>query len=108
MGDSTVVQRETTVSSRILAVMSYLGVLSLVPLVMNRKDPYVQFHARQGVVLWMWEVLSIYSLLLPGVGKVFFKFSSVACLVLSILGIVAVLLGRAWKFPVVGAWAEKL
>lgn len=101
-------QRSRLLSSKILAAMSYFGVLCLVPLVLNRDDPYVRFHARQGVVLWMWEVLAIYTLLLPGVGKLFFRFSSVTCLLLSVVGVVAVLLGRAWKFPVVGNWAEKL
>ena len=104
----TTLQREVGFSSRTLAVMSYLGVLSLVPLVMNRHDSYVQFHARQGVVLWMWEVLAIYTLLVPAVGQVFFRVSSIACLVLSVAGVLSVLLGRAWKFPVIGDWAARL
>lgn len=108
MKDATMLQRDTSVSSRMLAVMSYLGVLSLVPLVMNREDPYVQFHARQGVVLWMWEVLAIYTLLVPAVGSFFFRFSSVACLILSVMGVLSVLLGRAWKFPIIGEWSARL
>lgn len=108
MSDTTMLRRDTAVSSRILAVMSYLGVLSLVPLVMNRDDPYVQFHARQGVILWMWEVLAIYTLLIPAVGSFFFRFSSLACLVLSVVGVLSVLLGRAWKFPILGNWASRL
>jgi fumarate reductase subunit D len=104
----TVLQREVGISSRTLAVMSYLGVLCLVPLVMNRNDSYVQFHARQGVVLWMWEVLAIYTLLVPAVGHVFFRISSIACLVLSVIGVLSVLLGRAWKFPIIGDWAAHL
>ncbi|MEO5339585.1 MAG: hypothetical protein H7837_03560 [Magnetococcus sp. MYC-9] len=108
MSESTTLQREVGVSARTLAVMSYLGVLSLVPLVMNRNDSYVQFHARQGVVLWMWEVLAIYTLLVPAVGQFFFRLSSIACLVLSVIGVLSVLLGRAWKFPVIGDWAARL
>lgn len=108
MSDATMLQRDTSMSSRLLAVMSYLGVLSLVPLVMNRNDSYVQFHARQGVVLWMWEVLAIYTLLVPAVGNFFFRFSSLACLVLSVIGVLSVLLGRAWKFPIIGDWAARL
>lgn len=104
----TVLQREVGVSSRTLAAMSYLGVLCLVPLVMNRNDSYVQFHARQGVMLWMWEVLAIYTLLIPAVGHIFFRISSIACLVLSVIGVLSVLLGRAWKFPIIGDWAAHL
>ena len=108
MNDATMLQRDSSISSRLLAIMSYLGVLSLVPLVMNRDDSYVQFHARQGVVLWMWEVLAIYTLLVPAVGSFFFRFSSIACLVLSVIGVLSVLLGRAWKFPIIGEWAARL
>ncbi|MBF0584514.1 MAG: hypothetical protein HQL80_09815 [Magnetococcales bacterium] len=108
MREAMTLQREMGTSARVLAAMSYLGVLSLVPLVMNRNDSYVQFHARQGVVLWMWEVLAIYTLLVPGLGQLFFRVTSIACLLLSVVGIVSVLLGRAWKFPIIGDWAARL
>ncbi|MEO5348685.1 MAG: hypothetical protein H7836_03445 [Magnetococcus sp. YQC-3] len=108
MRETVTLQREMGATARVLATMSYLGVLSLVPLVMNRNDSYVQFHARQGVVLWMWEVLAIYTLLMPGLGQLFFRLSSITCLLLSVVGIVSVLLGRAWKFPIIGDWAARL
>lgn len=108
MRKTVMLEREEGVSARLLAAMSYLGVLSLVPLVVNRTDSYVQFHARQGVVLWMWEVLAIYTLLVPAVGQLFFRVSSMICLLLSVVGLISVLLGRAWKFPLVGDWAARL
>lgn len=108
MSKTRMLQRKEGISSRLLAVMSYLSVLSLVPLVISRDDSYVQFHARQGVVLWMWEVLAIYTLLVPAVGQLFFRLSIMLCLVLSVVGVVSVLLGRAWKFPVIGDWAARL
>ena len=102
------VRREAGVGSQIMAAMSYLGILALVPLIVNRRDPYVAFHARQGLVLWIWEVLAVFSLSLPGIGKILFQTSSLLCFLLSVVGLVSVLLGRAWKFPVVGQWAQKL
>ncbi|CAK0765428.1 putative Magnetosome protein MamF [Gammaproteobacteria bacterium] len=54
------VQAKSGLTSKMLACMSYLGILALVPLVLNRDDDYISFHARQGVVIWMWEVLAIY------------------------------------------------
>ncbi|MBF0123859.1 MAG: hypothetical protein HQL60_00825 [Magnetococcales bacterium] len=96
------------VASKWLAGMSYLGILSLVPLLMGRDDPYVRFHARQGVVLWIWEVIAIYSLVIPGLGRLFFGVSGMLCFALSVIGLVAVLLGRAWKLPFIGNWAESI
>ncbi|MBF0283530.1 MAG: hypothetical protein HQL51_03630 [Magnetococcales bacterium] len=108
MNDVNYVDGESTLSSKIMAAMSYMGILCMVPLIMHRNDPYVRFHARQGAILWVWEVVAIYTLMLPAIGKFFFKFSGFFCVTLSVIGIVAALLGRAWKFPWIGDWAEKL
>lgn len=108
MSQSIILQRKAGLFSRTMAIISYIGVLCLIPMVSNREDTYVRFHARQGAILWMWEVLAVYSLLLPGFGKMFFKFSTMTCLILSIIGIISVLVGRAWKIPLIGDWAEKL
>ncbi|MBF0143865.1 MAG: hypothetical protein HQL57_10240 [Magnetococcales bacterium] len=96
------------VGSKMLASLSYLGILSLVPLVVNRDDSYVRFHARQGIVLWMWEVLAIYLLVVPGIGRFFFSASLLLCFVFSVIGLASVLMGRAWKLPVIGDWAESI
>jgi fumarate reductase subunit D len=102
------VRRESGVGSQIMAAMSYLGILALVPLVINGRDPYVGFHARQGLILWIWEVLAVFSLAIPVVGRIFFQISSMICFILSVAGLLSVLLGKAWKLPIVGNWAEKL
>ncbi|MBF0381846.1 MAG: hypothetical protein HQL69_12560 [Magnetococcales bacterium] len=101
-------RRETGVGSQIMAAMSYLGILALVPLVVDGRDPYVGFHARQGLILWIWEVLAVFSLAIPVIGKLFFQTSSLICFILSVVGLLSVLLGRAWKLPVVGNLATKL
>ncbi|MBT7306717.1 MAG: hypothetical protein HN842_00780 [Gammaproteobacteria bacterium] len=87
--------------SKVLALMSYLGILVFVPLIMNRDDQYVYFHARQGLVIWIMGILAIFTLYLPGVGK--FLFSSFATMVLlfSFAGIVSVLFYKAWRLPLI-------
>ncbi|MEG3640740.1 hypothetical protein [Magnetococcus sp. PR-3] len=94
--------------AQILAGMSYLGILALVPFMIGRRDPFVAFHARQGIVIWIWEVAAVYALIVPGIGKLFFQLSSVLCFVLSLVGLVSVIMGRAWRLPLVGSAAEKL
>ncbi|MBF0448893.1 MAG: hypothetical protein HQL67_11885 [Magnetococcales bacterium] len=94
--------------SRLLALFSYLGVLCLVPLVFNKNDEYVHFHARQGLILWIWGVLSIFSLHIPVIGGFFFSFSVLVIALFALIGIVSVLMTRAWQLPVVGNLARKL
>ena len=93
---------------RLMAIFSYLGVLCLVPLIFNRDDEYVNFHARQGLILWVWGVLAIFSLHVPIIGPFFFSSSVFFITVLALLGLLSVLLARTWSLPVVGIFAQKL
>ncbi|MBF0187361.1 MAG: hypothetical protein HQL50_05495, partial [Magnetococcales bacterium] len=86
-----------------IAILSYLGILCVVPMVLRRNDIFVRFHTLQGMILWIWMMIAIFSLHIPGVGLWVFSGSVVAVTGLSGLGIISVLLGRTWKLPVV-AW----
>ncbi|BAE49216.1 hypothetical protein [Paramagnetospirillum magneticum] len=92
----------------VMAALSYLGILCFVPLMRYRDDQYVQFHARQGLVLWMWAVLSLFILEVPVIGKWVFGFSSTLILVLSVAGLASVAFRRAWKLPLVAYIADRI
>jgi fumarate reductase subunit D len=102
------VRARGTVRSRLLALLSYLGVLCLVPMVFNKDDAYVDFHARQGLVLWVWGVLSIFALYLPGLGSYVFSVSYFMIAMLGLFGVVSVLFNKAWEIPVIASIARKL
>jgi uncharacterized membrane protein len=106
--DGKTLESDGGARARTLAFISYLGILCLVPLIINRDDEYVAFHARQGLVLWMWGVLAIFGLSLPVVGQFFFSVSAMAIMIFSIIGMVSVALSKAWKFPFIGEWAEAI
>ena len=91
-----------------MAVISYLGILSLIPLIRNHDDEFVYFHARQGVVIWMWSVLAILALYLPGIGKLVFNFSLIAVVIYSIIGIISAALYRAWKLPFIYSLSNRI
>jgi len=95
------------VRSRVMAGLSYLGILCFVPLLFNRDDGFVAFHARQGLVIWGWGVLALFSLGIPGFGW-FFRFSSSLIMMACLIGLVSVLLRKSWKLPLVGDLAERL
>ena len=97
---------ETGGQSRMLAGLSYLGILCFVPLIMGR-DGYTYFHARQGMVLWVWAVLAIFLTIVPGIGTMFFSISIPLIVIASLAGMVAVLMGKAWRIPVVYSLANR-
>ncbi|CAK0747830.1 Magnetosome protein MmsF [uncultured Gammaproteobacteria bacterium] len=107
MSDETVYS-DGGLRARVMAAFSYLGILCFVPLLFGRDDEFVQFHARQGLVLWMWGVLAIFALALPGIGKWFFSFSGLAIMAFSALGLVSVLLQRAWRLPLIHEISRRL
>ena len=103
-----VVHTERSMRARLMALMSYLGVLVFVPLAMNRDDEYVYFHARQGLVIWVFGIIAIFMLYIPGMGKLVFSFLAMMVMIFSLLGLVSVLLHKAWKLPIVYSLSTKL
>lgn len=94
--------------TRLLAAMSYVGILCLIPLIFDKKSEYVRFHARQGLVLWLWTLLAVFSLLFGGIGGFFLTFSVVIIAFLSVMGVASVVFSQNWRLPVIAILAEKL
>lgn len=101
---------ETTKKAQpnIMALISYISFLCLVPILMKEKDEFVVFHYRQGVVLLIaelatWIIFSIIpSLWFLG------NLAGILWLVLSIIGILNVLKNEKTEIPLIGKLAEKI
>lgn len=92
----------------IYAILAYLWVLCLIPVLMKKDDPFVKFHARQGLMLFIVEVALGIVGIVPFLGVLISQIGGLVCLVVSIIGIIQVLKGNQWKIPYLGEWAEKL
>jgi fumarate reductase subunit D len=89
---------------KLLAALSYLGILVLIPLLLRRNDPYVRFHAKQGLVILIGEIVAVVAgIWLTVIGNLLF----VLMLIASVLGFINALQGKQWKIPGVGQLAEK-
>ena len=93
--------------SRLMAAMSYLGILCFVPLLFSRGDEFISFHARQGLVIWDWGVLAVFTLAIPGLGW-FFSLSSSIIVIMSGIGILSSALLQEWRLPFVAGLADRL
>ncbi len=90
-----------------IAILSYLGILFLVPLLAAKDDNFAQFHAKQGLVLFLaWVVFSFINVI-PLLGQLIFVFGSLFFFVLSIIGIINVLSGKKKEIPLIGQYADK-
>ena len=86
-----------------VATLSYVGILCLVPLLMKRKSKFAQFHAKQGLVLFIIEVLGSVVFWIPFVGWLL----ALSVLVVAILGILKTLNGEWWKIPYIYELSKK-
>jgi len=94
--------------TNIMALISYIGVLCLVPMLTKEKSEFVKFHAKQGLVLFIgevatWAVFSVIPFL-----WFLINLLGLFWLVLSVIGIVNVIQKAQKPLPLVGQFAEKI
>lgn len=95
-------------NEKVYGVLAYFGLLWIVPLAAG-KTPFSKFHANQGLVLFLTEIIGGIVLfigqLIPFVGFIFWILGGLfemACLAAAIYGIVIAASGEMKEIPVVG------
>ncbi|MEA3249925.1 MAG: hypothetical protein U9Q03_06275 [Patescibacteria group bacterium] len=88
----------------LMAALSYLNVLFLIPLLFAKKDKYVKLHLRQGIVLFAAYVIVSAVVWFPVIGWMLGLF----LLVISIYGFLQALSGKEWELPYIGKYASKI
>ena len=94
---------------KIMGVLSYLGILVLIPLFLAKDSKYARFHTNQGLTLFLIELIGLGVLgivakipLIGWIGSIAQSLLGLACVVLAIIGIINVANGRAKELPVIG------
>jgi uncharacterized membrane protein len=101
----------------IMLVLSYVGILCLIPLLTKKDDPEVQWHSKNGTALFAAEVV----LVILRIMLIFIRIPFLGCgvsmitcviwlgfLVISILAIMKALKGERFRIPVITDMAEKM
>jgi len=102
---------ETTITlqEKIISAIAYVPFppLFLVPLLVGHDDTFVEFHGKQGLVVFLaWFALWILSLL-PFVAVLAYL-GFLALLVAAVIGIVKTCQGKRWELPLIGRYAKRL
>lgn len=99
--------------NKAMAVLSYIGILCLIPLLSNHTSRYARFHTVQGLNLF---ILGLAISIITRVGNIFFSISLItgaiwtmvtgilglAVFVFAIMGIVNAVQGKAKELPLIG------
>ena len=93
------------------AILSYIGILVLIPLLaidIKRRDDFIRFHLKQGIVLAVLEIgivitSSILSVI-PIIRNIIDAISGVVMIVIFILAIIAIIKAlekKEWEMPII-------
>ncbi len=101
-------QQDYVAEGKGIAWLSYLGILVIIPILLQKENPFVKFHIRQGIALLiLWICLAFISII-PFIGHIIGFIGWIVLLVLSIWGIVNALKGKEDPLPLVNKLAEKI
>ncbi len=88
---------------RATAALAYVLLLFIVP--MSKKDSdFCQFHAKQGIVLFVAWVIVSFCAWIPFVGWA----AWLSLLLVNVMAIVKTLNGERWELPILGKYAEQI
>jgi len=90
--------------NKAIAALSYVWILFLIPLLGKRDSAFAQFHAKQGLILFVIEIVASLFFWFPFFGQLLM----LALVVISIVGIVKTLNGEWWKIPYLYDWSNKI
>jgi uncharacterized membrane protein len=95
----------TVERNTIMAILSYIGPLVIIPYLTAKDDAFVLFHIKQGLVLFvieiiLWVLMGMFWFLYP-----VWQLINLALFVLAIIGIVNALNGKEKQLPLVGKYA---
>lgn len=89
-------------NEKLMGALAYVGILFVIPLFApGKKTPFVQFHVRQGIVLFVIEAVLA---AIPFFGWMVI----VVPIVASLYGLMQALAGRQWELPILGKYAKRI
>jgi len=92
-----------TNNNKVMAVLCYIWILWLVPLLTDAKnDPFVKFHINQGIILTIGSAIIWILGYIPIIGGIISWAGGIALLVLAIIGIINAVNMEEKPLPVIG------
>ena len=100
---------------KVFAALGYLSILFVVPLILKHDNDSVYFHAKQGMVLFLAEVVvwfvlfMLESFIVALLPRISFSITSwlgalawILFVALSVIGVYNALRGKRWEMPILG------
>ena len=92
---------------KIYAVLAYISILWVLPLLLKKDNKFAAFHGKQGMVIFLAEIVCVVAAFTPFLGAI----GTIALYLLvfvSIWGIIQALAGKYTKIPIICDLADKI
>jgi len=101
------VDKQEAAQAKVISIFSYIGLLFLVPLIAGKENKFAQYHANQGLVLFIASfaigfATKILAFVAPLLSMAISGVSGIVILVFAILGIINVCQLEAKPLPIIG------
>ncbi len=97
-----------TTDDNIIAAIGYLWLLFLVPLLLKKGNKFCEFHAKQGLVLFIFSLIITVIGALPILGWLIAFFGWILIIIFALIGFVNALQGKEWEIPYLGKYAKRI
>ncbi|OGX15257.1 MAG: hypothetical protein A2166_00550 [Omnitrophica WOR_2 bacterium RBG_13_41_10] len=93
---------------KFFAIISYISFLCIVALLLKKHNKFALYHAKHGLVLFVFEVAGFIISIIPILGWLIWTFGIVVISLVSIWGILQALMGNYSRIPLVSGIADKI
>lgn len=106
--DSSNKQDKEVSEGRFFAMIAYVSFLCIISLLLKKDNKFVLFHAKQGLVLFVFEVICFILSILPLVGTIIKGLGILAFTLLSIWGVWQSFRGQCGRIPFISKFSDKI
>lgn len=93
---------------KFFAIISYISFLCIVSLILKKDNKFAQYHAKQGLVLFVLEVACFILSVIPVLGSILRVLGVALFTLLSLWGMLHALHGNFHRVPIISVIADKV
>ncbi len=92
---------------KVVAALSYVWIFTLIPFVFYHNHKWVYAHAKQGLALFVFELILLAISLIPILGWMVAGIGWLFVVTVAVIGIAHALSGEAYEIPFLSKYAKK-
>ena len=93
---------------KVFAILAYIWILCLIPLLVKKENKFAFFHAKQGLVLFIAAVAVGIIGMIPFLGWLIAVLGLMLIPIICLIAIIQVLMGNYWRIPIIADIADKI